>query len=355
MTSVRRSLTLFAFGALPILVTVGGLYVSAASGNFAVDFHQAFWGAGQHVLHGESPYPSPDSPIVAQGAAFVYPAPAALLLAPFALLPQGAADWLFTTLTLLAVPATLLVLRVRDWRIYGVALLWSPVATNWHAANVTTLLGLGIAVAWNLRSRPARAGVTVAVLVATKLFLWPLALWLLATRRYRAFAWSVVIGLALNAASWSLLGWDQLSRYTDLMSALTTAMGAKAYSLATLGAAGVLAEVALAAALVAVGSRGDRQGLGAAVAGALLLSPLVWSHYFALLLVPVALAYPRLQWVWGLPILMWVALPAVDPSAWQLAVMLALAAFTVIACVRRDISALGHVDDVARGHALLKG
>jgi Glycosyltransferase family 87 len=329
--ALQRLLAFVALGVLPVLLTAVALWATATTGSsFAVDFHQAFWGAGQHVLHGESPYPSPDSPVIARGAAFVYPAPAALLLAPFALLPQQAADWVFTLLTLLAVPATLLVLGVRDWRVYGIVLLWGPVVTNWHAANVTTLLGLGIAIAWRWRSRPVGAGAIVGLLVAVKVFLWPLGLWLLATRRYRAFGWSAVTGLALNLVGWSILGWDELPRYLDLMDALTAAMGAKAYSLATLGAVGIALEVILAGVLVAVGLRGDRQALTAAVAVALLLSPLVWSHYFALLLVPIALAHPRLHWTWGLPVLMWAATPAVDPEHWQLAVMLTLAAVAVV-------------------------
>ena len=33
------------------------------------------------------------------------------------------------------------------------------------------------------------------------------------------------------------------------------------------------------------------------------LTPIVWQHYFVLLVVPLALARPRLSWAWGL---MWV-------------------------------------------------
>ena len=42
-----------------------------------------------------------------------------------------------------------------------------------------------------------------------------------------------------------------------------------------------------------------------AIAASLAFSPIVWRHYFALLLVPVAIARPRLGVIWFVPILMW--------------------------------------------------
>ena len=42
-----------------------------------------------------------------------------------------------------------------------------------------------------------------------------------------------------------------------------------------------------------------------AIAAALLLSPIVWVHYYVLLLVPVALARPRLAGLWFIPVLFW--------------------------------------------------
>ena len=52
--------------------------------------------AGKHVLHGESPFPPVTHAAAASGFAFTYLPPAALLFAPFALLPVGAAAGLFT-------------------------------------------------------------------------------------------------------------------------------------------------------------------------------------------------------------------------------------------------------------------
>src|SRR5262249_742851 len=51
------------------------------------------------------------------------------------------------------------------------------------------------------------------------------------------------------------------------------------------------------------GRGSDRLTLAAAVVIALIASPIVWLHYLALLLVPVALTRRSLDWVWLLPLL----------------------------------------------------
>jgi alpha-1,2-mannosyltransferase len=330
----RRPLAFVALGVLPVLFTASWLAFLATTPNFAMDFHHAFWPAGRAVLHGVTPYPDPHSSVVAGGRAFVYPAPAALTFAVFALLPHRLADGMFTGLALLAVPLTLWLLGVRDWRIYGLVLLWLPVVAAWQSANVTTLLSVGVACAWRWRERAAIVGLTVALVVAVKLFLWPLGLWLLATRRWTAAAWAIAGGLALNAVGWAVLGFDEIGRYLRLMRALDDALAGKAYSLAALGTVGealtAIVAVALAVAMLLVD---ERRGMVLCVALALVASPLVWSHYFALLIVPLALTRPRLHPSWALPVAAWLAFPAVGPNTWQLAVMLALAGGVFVACM----------------------
>jgi alpha-1,2-mannosyltransferase len=329
----QRLLVFGAFGVVPVVITAWALYVVATSPDFAVDFHRSFWPAGRDVLHGSTPYPDPHSTVVAAGRAFVYPAPAALMFAVLALLPHGVADGVFTTLALLAVPLTLWVLGIRDWSVYGLVLLWPPVIVAWQTANVTTLLGLGAALVWRCRNRAVVAGLTVALLVSVKVFLWPVGLWLLATRRWAALAWAVAGGLALNLVGWAVLGFDEIGRYLRLMRALDDALGPDAYSLATLGTAGEVLTTVVAAALLAVMVRVDeRRGMVLCVPLALVASPLVWSHYFALLLVPLALTYPRLHPAWALPVVALV--PAVHPNTSQLALMLGAASAVVAACMR---------------------
>jgi hypothetical protein len=329
------SLTPFLIPLALLLAAVGG---SSGAVHYAGDFHYSFWPAGQRLLHGESPYVDPGSPDIARAIAFVYPAVGALLLAPLALIPRELADALFAGVNLAAVILTLRILGVRDWRLYGVVLACLPVCSGWIVGNVTLLLGLGVAVAWRYRARPMVAGLVVALLVSVKLFLWPLALWLLATRRYAALAWATAGGVALNAIAWAVLGFDELDRYIRLMRALTAAEQDVGYSLvgllirggATHGAAYGLALAAAAGcglACLTVGRRGSElPAMALAIAVSLLASPIVQVHYFALLIVPLAVARPRLGAAWALPVAMWLCL---KPEPWQVAVALSLTAAMV--------------------------
>jgi alpha-1,2-mannosyltransferase len=329
-------LVFVALGVLPVLRTAAALHSRAASPEFAFDFDASFWPAGRAVLEGQSPY---------QDGAFVYPAPAALIFAVFALVPHTLADDLFTALTLLVVPLTLWVLGVRDWRVHGVALLWVPVVATWQSANVSTLLALGVACVWRWRDRPAVAGLTVALLVSVKFFVWPLAWWLIATRRFTPAGWAVAGALMLNLVGWAVLGFDQIGLYLRVLRALNDALGPTAYSLAAVGTAGkVLTAVAAMALAGAMWRVDERRGMILSIALALVASPLVWSHYFALLMVPLALIYPRLHPVWVLPVVMWV--PAASPNAWQLALALTIAGAVFIACMwpRRPTSDLRVLD-----------
>jgi hypothetical protein len=70
---------------------------------------------------------------------------------------------------------------------------------------------------------------------------------------------------------------------------------------------------------VARGRDGDRRAFVAALGASLLISPIVWVHYFVLLYVPIAIVRKRLSWLWLLPLGFW-ALPhaASNGSAGQI-------------------------------------
>jgi hypothetical protein len=64
-------------------------------------------------------------------------------------------------------------------------------------------------------------------------------------------------------------------------------------------------------------SRADRWTFTLAVGAALALSPIVWLHYLMLLLVPIAVASPRLGPLWLLPLAFWVVGgQSIDPVIW---------------------------------------
>jgi hypothetical protein len=333
------------FGVVPVLFTVWWCAFAVGQHAFAVDFHNAFWPAGQRVLHGVTPYVGTSAPAVTHGVAFVYPALGALLFAVLALLPHTAADVLFTVASLAAVLAALRVLGVRDWRLYGLTALWPPVASGWQTANVTLLLVLGVAAAWRLRDRPAAAGAAVALVVSLKVFLWPLGLWLLVSRRYSALAWALGVGVVVNALSWAVLGFDQIHAYVALVHAVSKVEESIAYTPFALAlqlgsghAAAYAIDLGLAAVAAALCVR--MGGLGReptvlllAITVSLLATPTVWRHYFALLLVPLAISRPRLSLVWLLPLVTYVC-PVTSPRLWQLCLLLAAMALVVGILVR---------------------
>lgn len=331
-------------GVVPILLTGFQLAALVHSHSLAVDFRSGPWVAGHSLFAGHSPYLPANSPGLS-GIAFVYPAVAAVLLAPFSLLAQGAAGMTFTALSIAAILLTLRVLEVKDWRVYGVCLLWPPVIAGWETANVTLVLGLGIAFLWRYRSHPVVAGALVAVLVSLKPFLWPLALWLLATKRYRALGHAVVLGLGMNLIAWAVLGFDQILRYEKLMISLARIEENRGYSLIALMlnrgverplAYAVMLSVSalVAAACLVVGRRGNsRLAFALCIATCLLATPISWLHYFALLAIPLAISRPRLSALWLVPVLF--QFPTVGPSTWQIVITLAVGvSITAVALMR---------------------
>jgi hypothetical protein len=328
-----------AFGAFPIAFTALGLVHYAQRDVLAIDFHRQYWIVGNRVVDGLSPYDRGWQDI-AHGVGFPYSALDALLFVPFGLLPHTAADWTFTGLVIAAAMLTLRVLDVRDWRLYGVALLWAPVVSAWQTANLTLLLGLGIAGMWRVRDRPMAVGGLMALLITVKVFLWPLAIWLIVTRRFAGLAWTVVAGIVLNAVTWAIIGFDQISAFRSLGDEFTRVDEQRSYNLLHLAldhGAGrtaayvlqLLAVALVAGACVRLGRRGqDRSALILSVGICLLAAPVIWLHYFALLLVPLALGHPTLSPIWLLPIALF-GCPVHEANTVQLVATLAVDAVII--------------------------
>jgi len=90
--------------------------------------------------------------------------------------------------------------------------------------------------------------------------------------------------------------------------------------------------LAVLGACVVMARRGDEQrAFVLALAAAIAFSPIVWLHYFALLLVAVAIAQPRLAPIWfiGIPLQVVVDTGVYNGSTFQTAAVLIAAATTV--------------------------
>lgn len=283
------------------------------------DLH-VFWTAGRNVLAGIDPYPPAEARVLATELVFVYPAPTLALFVPLALLPFEAAAVVVTVLSFAAVALALAVLGVRDRRCYAAALFSPAVADAIGLGALSPFLLLGVALLWRYRDRPVAAVPLTAALLVSKLFLWPLLVWLAVTRRTWTALAGLVLTLATSVLAWAAIGFDGFVEYPRLLAALAETVQEKSYSAVALGLALGLPDAAATAFAVAAGAialgaavllarRPDdgRSSLGAAIAAALLLTPIVWTHYFALLFVPIALFRQRLSLVWLLPLLMWVS------------------------------------------------
>jgi alpha-1,2-mannosyltransferase len=324
-----------------LAVGVGSTFGSHGFSDFGV-----FWHAGRAVLHGHSPYPPATVAALRHQNAFVYPAPAALAIAPFGLLPEAVAAALFLALSIASVSGSLWLLGVRDPRCHAVALLSLATVQGLVLGAVSPLLVLPLAIAWRWRDSVRIVAVTAAVAVALKLFLAPMAIWLAVTGRLRAAIAGGLLAAAVVLGTWPAIGLQTLRSYPALLSTLTRVegrSGLSAYALLTRAglpsAAAQAAGLAIAAALAALAFRvrrspdGDAAAFAIALAACLAVSPIVWLHYYVLLIVPVAILSPRLSWAWALPLASWTFAEPVQPAAtWKLVLaQLAIAGVVVLA------------------------
>jgi hypothetical protein len=211
--------------------------------------------------------------------------------------------------------------------------------------SIGPFLLLSCALGWRYRDRTV-AGVPVALAAAAKLFLWPMLVWLLVTRRFRAFAASIAtIGATL--ALWAAIDPGGMRRYPETVRLLNDVQRWKSYSVQSLFislhashfASEVAAGAAVAAAalgLVLLRRHGDRATFASAVVAALVATPILWTHYLVLLLAPIAVARPRLAPLWLLPLVLW-ATPHPESLGvvWRIVLVLAVLGIVAVRTIVR--------------------
>jgi hypothetical protein len=94
-------------------------------------------------------------------------------------------------------------------------------------------------------------------------------------------------------------------------------------------------------------SKNDATSFTAATVSALLLSPLVWLHYFVLLLVLLAILRPRFGPLWIAPLVLWICPDGLAGPSWYPAALL-IACSVVIADAA--LAYAPHAANLANGH-----
>lgn len=334
-SAVTREGTLAAARGLLVAILIGGTAwvltdLLTHHHRWLYDFRGGLYNAGLAILKGHNPfhadYIAHQAAIMRAGGiavgetsahAFslpVYPAPANLAVVPLSLLPYWLAAAVFTVLSVAAMVLALRLLGVRDWRCHVLALISWPFVYGLDLGALGPLLVLGVAVLWRWRDSLWPPAIALASIVIAKVFPFPLAAWLIITRRYRQLALAVVLGTAVTLGSWAVLGFAGLTGYPTMLSNLSFIQEGRSDSVvAVLLVAGISPAAAQALALVVAGAllgvawrfgrAGNQpQAFGLVVMAALTASPIVWDHYLVLLFVPIALVSPSYSQLWLVPL-----------------------------------------------------
>jgi alpha-1,2-mannosyltransferase len=353
----EREFVLFSFGvsALAFWIWTVGVH-----GGFAEFDFLAYRSAGAAVLHGHSPYPPATVHALALANHLVYPPLVAYAFVPFSLMPVGVGGAILFALLSTAMLGALAVLGVRDRRCYVVPFLAYPMATCLGNGAFGPFFALALALAWRYRDRARVVAPALALAIVAKLFLWPLCLWLLATRRWRAAAWTGVAAAVMFVVPFAPLGWGTLEAYPHLLHVLDRTWAPVAYSphalFVQLGASSAEATTGVAALAVLLGiaifglAEHGREDAAFAIAicASLLLTPIAWPHYYVVLYVALGVCRPRLSPVW-FSLLAFYILPGLNTGGnpWRVAIGLGIVASVFYACVlhtEREPRAMGVVE-----------
>ena len=272
-----------------------------------------FLRAASAVLHGHSPY------TYRADETYAYPPLVSLLAAPFHPLSGGMSTFCWEVLSLAAIGGAVWLLGVRDWRCYALVAAYPVTRSALDLGTIGPFLLLVVAAAWRWRESGRRVAVAAGASVALKLFLWPLAIWPALSGRVRAVFVSAAFALAFVLLPWAVIGFGGLGSYPGLLRHLANDEATSSYSLVAIGVSLHLPEwaatvfaVFVAAGLLALAAWVARDNRRTArerdvatftlvLAVSLAASPIVWVHYFLLLVVPIALTRPRMSLLWFVP------------------------------------------------------
>lgn len=267
-----------------------------------------------------------------------HPPVSALVTLPFGVLPYHQAVLAWNVLSLIALVISLALIlgpgglgypRWVWWPVISLLLLSSPLAHQIYLGQLNLLLLLLFTLAWRLdrAGYDVASAACVAVAASIKIFPGFLLLYFLAQRRYRAVFAGVATLLLVNALSWIVFGTHAWQTYVTVVlpavagfrgawaNASIAGFWAKLFDSSNPAVAPLWAAPALAKALTALCDltlmgvmswsmfRASRRSardcaFAAGVLATVLLSPIVWHHYFVILALPLLILWRQLPATW---------------------------------------------------------
>lgn len=336
---------------LAVVAAYVGFGLRTAGNTLGCDF-LAYYRAAIHWFAGQPIY---DLSVAATGTCgtYQYPPPFVLIAAPFSVFGFEIGNWIWIGFLIAcwALGTAILPLRLTTrWTVLLLGAIGWPLIYGVRIGQVAPILYLIFAYAWRNLDRPDRLGAAIAAGALVKLQPGLLAVWLITRRAWRALAAAVVVGVVIVIAALVVglgdwLGLATLLRtLTDAVAATQNlAIGAILHGFgldtAAAGAIQSLNTVVILGVVVVAGLRLPRTpGFLVAVVGSQLISPIVWSHYALILLLPIGWLLDRRRW-WAvvLPALqIWVLVPFVGQWTYTLVFYLTLAAVFAVGWQARN-------------------
>jgi hypothetical protein len=270
---------------------------------------------------------------------FMYPPPSGVAMLPSVALSQHAAalTWHALHILMLVLACALLPLSMTvRLATFGVAALSHAVTLDISLGNVSSTLLLPSALAWRWLDRPGGA-IAQAVAICVRPTMGIILIWQLLRRQWRAVAWTLGAALIIVVVTLPIVGPDDYFDYLAVLRNLSDTVGVErnldlgstAVRLGlerSLGGISLLLGYSVGIGAVLLSLRRDREvGFVVAVSSSMLLAPVLWDHYLALVVLPAALLASRGHaWALVLPLLTWLP-PIAQPLVVLLAVGLPLA------------------------------
>lgn len=251
---------------------------------------------------------------------YMYAPPLGIALAPMTWLSStiGTTAWYIMHILALAMAAWAMPVRwTVKLAVLGVSGLSYAVSRDLVLGNVSSMLLLPLALSWRWLDRPA-GSIATAVAISVRPTLAILVLWQGLRRQWKAVAWTLGAGAFLIVATLPAVGIIGYSDYLTVLRNLSDVtgvprnldLGSTALSLGLgepVATALLLCGYTLAVGAILISLRRDREvGFMVTVGASLLLSPLLWDHYLAMLVLPAAMLAERGRLIAiALPLLSW--------------------------------------------------